>query len=172
MAHRMHLPWGAHQWPSAPGQATGPAVAPMPDAEAQIVHAFELAAVGYLLAVLGPVLLLFEGTIPREAMDGWVDIYFTAGCLPLGLSVLAAVLYGLPRAMDSRLWSTRLAWCHFALLNTAVLLPVWRLVAEHGSSGASLDRLLALVVIGQAAGVVAMLANLLESVATLRVDHR
>lgn len=159
MATHAHVPWAHHHLPATPA----PEVAPFREPEEQVVYAFELAAIGYLAAVLGPVLLLVGGMLPSDAVDGWSEIYFMAGCLPLALSVLAGVLYGLPLALGTRLWSVPLAWTHFAMLNSALLVPIWRLAGGRLPAGISIDQALAGVIALQAFGLAAMLANLVET---------
>src|SRR5262245_3600673 len=148
MATHVHAPWISHHAPAAPT----PEITPYREPDELVVQAFELAAVGYLAAVLGPVLLLVGGVIAPSAVGGWAETYFMAGCLPLALAVLAGVLYGLPVTLGTRLWSPPLAWLHFALLNSALAVPLWRLLGDRAPAGIGAAEVVAAAVALQAGG--------------------
>jgi len=151
-----HVPWAAHHLHDLPGQEASTYHEP----EEVVVHAFHLASLAYLTAVLGPLLMVLGGTLPASELAGWGEIYLMTACLPLALSVLGGVLYGLPVALGERLWSVPLAWFHFALLNTALLVPFWTLLARPAAAGLSADRLLVGMVAIQLFGLACLFANL------------
>jgi len=129
-----------------------------------IIYAFRIAAAVYLSATLAAICLLSAGVISPAVVGGRFILCAGIGVVSSALAFLGGIIYGLPNALGGSIWSVKLAWSHFVVLNVAVLMPLGYLVFDRTVAELAAGEILAAVLILHAGAIVAFIANMIETI--------